>query len=121
MRQNLLQLKEILGYFNNDVKVSNDFYGRHGTNVVIEDSKFEVIYKTLAEIEQSNNPNLSQEELAKNVRVIGDKLNHLYSSNQHFTWPSHSVHFHVDIVAWINCPMTCLYEIEEFVGKVLDN
>lgn len=49
---------------------------------------------------------------------ISEKLNELYSRSQHFCWRSHEHHFHPGFFEYVNCPITCLAEISEFLSKL---
>lgn len=54
----------------------------------------------------------------KVIDEVLDVLNNHYQQRQHFCWRSHEHHFHVDLEEYVNCPVTCLYEIEEFLEKL---
>jgi hypothetical protein len=52
------------------------------------------------------------------VTQILSKLNIFYLNHQHLCWPSHSHHFHTNFGEYLNCPITCLAEISEFLKKL---
>lgn len=46
------------------------------------------------------------------------ELGALYTNNQHYCWPSHAHHFHPTFEQYVNCPITCLAEIEEYLESM---
>lgn len=40
------------------------------------------------------------------------------NSQKDYCYPSHMCHFHMSLKDWIDCPQTCLTEIQEFVEKI---
>lgn len=47
------------------------------------------------------------------------ELEVIYQNNQQFCWQSHSHHFHPTFEQYVNCPITCLGEIEEYLEKIV--
>lgn len=45
-------------------------------------------------------------------------MNKIYLANQHLCWKSHEHHFHIAFVEYLTCPVTCLYEIVEWLEKI---
>lgn len=41
-----------------------------------------------------------------------------YQQNQQLCWQSHSHHFHESFEKYVNCPVTCLWELVEFISKI---
>lgn len=52
------------------------------------------------------------------IRDVREFLDSKYSNYQHLCWRSHEHHFHTDFLQYVNCPVTCLAEISEFLEKL---
>lgn len=55
------------------------------------------------------------DKYATNVAL---RLNQVYQHNQQHCWPLHTHHFHPNFIAWVNCPVTCIAEISEYLDKI---
>ncbi len=58
------------------------------------------------------------QDVQKNTEQILYNINNKYQQNQNLCWISHSHHFHSTFEEYVNCPVTCLYEISEFIHKL---
>ena len=56
--------------------------------------------------------------VSKSVDDIFYKLNDIYQRTQHYCWDSHVHHFHTSFRDYINCPVTCITEIVEYIDKI---
>jgi alkyl hydroperoxide reductase subunit AhpC len=106
MQKQLQKLQEVLIQMDNNPQFSTMFFrcqDKKEQNI----SKFRIISDTLHEVHHSFGLQDCVEISTKTKQIL-DNLSVRYQSNQHLTWPSHVVHFHVCMKDWINCPMTCL-------------
>jgi hypothetical protein len=53
------------------------------------------------------------------VDELFNKLNDVYQRNQHHCWQSHHHHFHRTFEEYVNCPITCLAEVSEYLSKII--
>jgi hypothetical protein len=58
------------------------------------------------------------DDVDKYMKPVIVRLNDAYQYSQHLCWPSHTHHFHPDFMAYVNCPITCLAEICEYLQRV---
>jgi len=57
-------------------------------------------------------------DISKCINEILDNINSKYQQHQHFCWKSHESHFHKAFDEYVNCPVTCIYELSEFLDKL---
>jgi len=122
MQEQLNLLIETLESVDNDPKKSLRFFTTampttNITNVPPPDCRYQLIVDILYSM--CFNIHQGDDGLARqNVDDIMLKLSEEYQSNQHHCWQAHSHHFHTTLSEYINCPVTCLYEIIEYLHKV---
>lgn len=88
-------------------------------NKPVYNIKWLLVRDTLHRIEhtiQNNNDCMQVDHCVERNLVL---LNERYRQNQHLCWLSHQHHFHVSLEQYVNCPVTCLYEITEFLNKLI--
>lgn len=123
MQQQIKLLRDILDKINNDASTSMQYYtGPCLTKtpmtgpvynvkwLLIED----ILHKTQHGIERSDDCSV----VDKHVEDIFNNLNHIYTRTQQHCWPSHAHHFHTSFREYVNCPITCLPEISEYLDKI---
>lgn len=74
----------------------------------------EALHKATHSVYNSDNCDFVDKHM-ENVQL---RLNQVYQYSQHICWPSHVHHFHPTFIAWVNCPVTCLAEISEYLEKI---
>lgn len=114
MKQTLLSLTQILSSINDDPQKSLCYFtnsNKYRTNETTPppDCKWILIHEALNHLNISN----------KDKQEFLIELNLIYTYNQHLCWKSHEHHFHANFECYVNCPMTCLGEIVEFLEKVI--
>lgn len=123
MQQQLKFLQQVLEEINNDPQKSLKYFTtdnkwRNNETTPPSDCKWELIGSVLHHIEHSleqiNDCSIIDPAVSHNL----DKLNILYQSHQQYCWVSHQHHFHTNFQEYINCPMTCIAEITEYLDKL---
>jgi hypothetical protein len=115
MQKQLSILHKILTKVDENVEISKSFYEN-----TIGKSKFSLIKESLHQIEHDVCGHGDCVEINSNRDKLLVSLNARYHQNQHrYCWPSHMSHFHMTLEQWINCPMTCIAEINEFIEKII--
>jgi hypothetical protein len=74
----------------------------------------EILHNLIYNKTQLQDPN----DIHKNTDDILRNIDNKYQKNQHFCWRSHEHHFHKTFEEYVNCPITCLCEISEYLDKL---
>lgn len=114
MQKQLQELQRILRFLENDINSTMKFYEFKSGDKY---SFFcDILHQTLHDTEKGQ-PCLYIDEKTKQTLTY---LNSRYMNSQRdYCYQSHMCHFHMSLKDWVNCPMTCISELEEFVGKIL--
>ena len=123
MQQQIEFLRGILESIDNDQSKSMSFYtgAYHSTSISQRpnvDCKWRLINDILHQAEHVFRQSSDCLYVDKYVTENFKKLNDVYQHNQHLCWRLHEHHFHVTFESYINCPMTCLCEIGEYLQKL---
>lgn len=129
MKQHLLTLKQTIDHIDNDPVRSMRFWttscsNTHEGNKPPDDIRYKLVVDTLYTIEaQILNKDIVQviqdPDFCRMVDEKLDRLDRFYQQHQEYTWRSHDHHFHTSFAQYVNCPITCLTEISEFLGKIV--
>jgi hypothetical protein len=126
MHQHIKLLSEIIGNIDNDPMRSLAFYTGTLPDYCHQlhppkDCKWVLMVDTLCHIEKHRDSaaNEYEKNIEYTVRQILDKLNSKYQQHQNLCWESHKHHFHTTIEEYVNCPVTCLTEISEFLDRLV--
>jgi len=130
MRNHLTDMRKILNYVDNDVRLSLNFLndprltinelGEIGALVIPTKpeaiSKMDIIFGLIrATVIQYDKPP-DRFEIEKRVKNIYLFLDTRYDK---LMWPLHDIHFHTDFGQFVNCPYTTASEISEVIEKIL--
>jgi hypothetical protein len=117
MLQQIKLLCEILTNIDNDPSKCMQFYTSGGymshrqnpatTQTPTSDCRWLLIVEALQHIDNENYHDFLR------------KLNADFVETQHLCWKSHDHHFHVDFHRYVLCPVTCLYEVVEYLNKLI--
>jgi hypothetical protein len=66
---------------------------------------------------QMSNDNCGEVDMY--ITDIFTKLNDVYQHSQQYCWKSHEHHFHTNFEQYVNCPVTCISEISEYLERTL--
>lgn len=114
MQKEVKKLLELVKNMDSDASISEHF-----VCLIEKDSKFQSLQSILHQIVHEMY-GYDCIESGIETKKIMEKLNYRYFHNQHrYCWHSHMSHFHMSLRDWINCPMTCLTEIQEFLEKII--
>jgi|SRR5208337_3267766 len=121
MKEYLTELSVILNDIDNNPVKSLQFFTTAlvNTNIVnkpIDECRMKLITEILFHI--SLRQVFSEEYAQKNTDKILQSISTKYTNNQNLCWLSHSHHFHSSFEEYVNCPVTCLYELVEFFEKL---
>lgn len=58
------------------------------------------------------NDRIPTTELVNAIKI----LNRCYTLYK--PWPGHDSHFHTTFISWLDCPQTCVEEVQEFFSKI---
>jgi hypothetical protein len=124
MHQQLKFLCQTIRDIDNDPVQSLSYYTGATVNPAIclkayDDVRWELIKETLHKAEHYVQRNNQCHEVDHLVDKNLESFNQHYQNHQDLCWPCHQGHFHVTIQEYVNCPTTCLCEIEEFVQKLM--
>ena len=115
MQQRIKFLLDILNQLDNDPNKSTNFLNSPPT----VNSKWMLLEEALHRIEHNIRHSDDCTQVDSYVHSILTHLNVLYQRNQHNCWISHTHHFHTCFQDYVNCPVTCLTEIAEYLSKVM--
>jgi hypothetical protein len=124
MHQQIKDLQEIINQIDNDPTKSMQYFtGACLTKTPLTKTVYncrwllieECLHKIQHMLEQSDDCSI----VDSHVNEIFDKLNDVYQKTQYNCWRSHDHHFHKTIEEYVNCPVTCLAEVGEFLGLML--
>ncbi len=125
MHQHLKFLVSVVNSIDNDPQKSMLFYTTALTTTTVEnkppkDIRWRLLVDSLYNFEAHlENKDIYDRSLERSVDDILDKLNTRYQNHQHLCWKSHEHHFHTTVQDYVNCPITCLCEIGEFLDKLV--
>lgn len=117
MQKQLEKLRELLQAADNNIEISKCFYESNNNKTA---KKYELIESWIHDIFHHTTAIQDCIDIKIKTEAFMDRLNLNYFEKQHkYCWQSHMCHFHMALRDWINCPMTCLAEIDEFCEKLL--
>ena len=88
------------------------------TNKPPDTCRFDLIVDILHSSIYNRTQLQSMDDIHKNTEEILRSIDNKYQKNQHFCWRSHDYHFHKSFEEYVNCPVTCLCEISEYLNKL---
>jgi hypothetical protein len=83
------------------------------------DCRWILIVEALQHIDTSNPDATRDISHKEDHHEVLRKLNTGWQETQHLCWHSHDHHFHINFHQYVLCPVTCLYEIIEYIEKVI--
>ncbi len=132
MYQQLKHLADIIENIDSDPQRSMLFYTTSVTTTNVKNKppdgvRWHLIVDTLYQIESMSKFHRDyrdidihlRDDISRSVDNILEQLNNKYHNHQYLCWQSHSHHFHVTVQEYINCPVTCLFEVSEFINKLI--
>lgn len=123
MKEYLTELISIIDQINNDPRKSLMFFTTSTANTTIQnkpidDCKMKLITEIAWHLVQQYTQLRDENDIQKNLDELLEQIHNKYIHNQHMCWKSHEHHFHKSFEEYVNCPVTCLCEIGEFLDKV---
>lgn len=98
-------------------------YKQHLTNTNMQqtptpDCRWVLIVEILQHIDSTYDPGKDASERIDYHEVLA-RLNENFVSTQGLCWRTHDHHFHIDFHRYVLCPVTCLYEIVEYLERLV--
>lgn len=123
MKEYLTEMISIIDQINNDPIRSLQFFttsliNTNITNKPPDNCKMILVREILAHLIRNYTQLRDNNDLQKNLDDVLVNIDNKYQHNQHICWKSHEHHFHKSFEEYVNCPVTCLCEIGEFLDKV---
>jgi hypothetical protein len=124
MHQQIKYLCQILNEIDNDPTKSMQYYtGACQTKTPLTgplyNCRWLLIEECLHKLQHQYEHNDDCGVVDHHVNEIFDRINDVYQRTQHNCWRSHDHHFHKTLEEYVNCPITCLAEIQEFLEKMV--
>lgn len=111
IQKELAVLINLLSNMDNDPEISLYFH-------IYEKKKSSIIDKCLHKTRHIVNNNENCVIVDINIHKIKDIINERFNQYHNLQWPSHLSHFHTNFKSYVSCPVTCLYEVIEFLEKL---
>jgi len=123
MKKYLTDLSMILDEIDNNPSKSLMFFTTSMSTTTIankplDNCRFSLICDILHTIIYNRTQMQNIDDIHKNTDDILRNIDNKYQKNQHFCWSSHEHHFHKTFEEYVNCPITCLCEISEYLDKL---
>jgi len=122
MKEQIEMIRTVLDQIDNDPRQSMSFFTGSCYTVSGTRPKANCREILLTEILHKVTHQLYQSDDCQKVDSYMDpvmvKLNDIYQRCQHHCWLSHAHHFHPNFIAYVNCPITCLAEISDYLLKI---
>lgn len=123
MQEHLKLLVEILDELDSNPQKTMRFVTQAvGTTTISNKPPDDIRYQLIRDISFKfayHNMYAGDEQLT--MQYVDDfmlKIGNKYINNQHLCWRAHDHHFHKSFEEYVNCPITCLCEIGEFLNKL---
>lgn len=88
---------------------------RHGD----PENRWDFLCTAIHSIQHAHMRNNDCEIVDVQAQALLQRLENIYIFSQHLCWRSHEHHFHTCLKEYVNCPITCLPEISEYLGKIV--
>lgn len=123
MKEYLTNISKILDEIDNNPLKSMQFFTTAVANTTIvnkpiDNCRMNLIIDILHNLVYNYSQLQNTDDIQKNTDEILYNINNKYQKNQHLCWYSHEHHFHKTFEEYVNCPITCLFEISEFLEKL---
>lgn len=123
MKEYLSNLSQILNEIDNNPVRSLQFFTTPMTTTNItnkpkDDCRYILIVDIIRNLIHSFTQLQNEDDVQKNLDQILYNINSKFQHNQQLCWPSHIHHFHSTFEDYVNCPVTCLFELSEFISKL---
>lgn len=124
MEQQLHFLRDCLEELDNNPHETMKYYtfncrNTNNSNIPTSDCRWLLIQELLHKAQHIYENNNDCGTVDFHVTDLFSRIEILYQTTQHLCWTSHSHHFHPSFRDYINCPVTCITEICEYLKKIL--
>ena len=121
MQQQIKFLAEVLEEIDRNPEASVRYFNCRldDSATSVKDIRYVLIKDSLHKMEHHFRQDPNCAIVDPHVDTILKELDRHYHNHQHLCWRSHEHHFHTSFDSYVNCPITCLCEISEFLNKLI--